>query len=325
VAIQDRITQIALAKQTSLGSPAASGTFQVGVSSGSVASVDIPEDQFDMSWSTRVAEGHDRAPVTPGIDIEYVAMPKSVGLLLLAALGNDSTAASGGNTAHVMTPANVLPYLTVFSRKGDEYHKVEDLRVNELELTWDTTKALKVKVNGIGCDFTFLGSSPFTAAADERPADGVLKGAGGNFLVNGVGAIVKSGSIKISNGVNAVHGSDSQLPADVFPEKVDITVSLTIVPENTTLFRTVVTGTAAGSTVQTKPEYGSVTCSWTDGGSSTLTFNGRNVKFMTAFPETKAQGGPVEVTLEGDISVPSGGGAVANAVDFTLVNSVSSY
>lgn len=317
--IQDRIAQIALAKQSALASPAASGTYQIGVSSGSIASLEMAEDQFDMSWSQRLAEGHGRGDSTPGSAFDTVAMPKSLGLILLAALGSDAVTGTGPYT-HKFTHANTLPYLSVFARKDAEYFKVSDARMDEVEIAWETTKAATVKTSLVGCGFSFLAGA-YGSSADERPASGVLRGAGGTFTVGGAAATVKSGSIKVSNGVKAVHGSDSTLPKDVFPEMVNVSLSLVIVPSDLTLFRTVVTGSAGGSTVQSVPKYGTVVCSFTD-GTNTLTFTGSNVKFMSAFPDTKASGGPVEVTLEGDCSVPAGGG---EAFNFTLVNTVASY
>lgn len=317
--IQDRIAQVALAKQASLASPAASGTYQIGVSSGAIASIDITEDQFDMSWNQRLAEGHDRGDSTPGSAFDTVAMKKSLGLLLLAALGSDSVTGSGPYT-HKFTHANDLPYLTIFARKQAEYYKVSGARLNELELSWETTKAVAVKTSFVGCDYEFL-SGAYAATTDERPAAGVLKGAGGTFTVDGVSAIVKSGSIKVSNGVAAVHGSSKPTPSDVFPEMVNVSVSLTIVPSNLALFRKVVTGSDAGSAVQSVPQYGALVHTFTD-GTNTLTFNGLNVKFLTSFPDTKASGGPVEITLEGDCSIPANGGEPFN---FTLVNDVASY
>lgn len=320
MAIQDRIAQIALSKQTALASPAASGTYQIGVSSGAVASLELSEDAFDMSWDQRLAEGHDRGEATPGSAFDTLAMPKSLGLMLLAALGSDTVTGAGPYT-HKFTHANVLPYLTVFARKDTEYFKVSDARMNELELAWEGTKAVTVKTSLVGCQYEFKGSTAYGAATDERPASGVLKGAGGTFTVDGANAIIKGGSIKVANGVNAVFGSDSPTPKDVFPEMVKVSVSLTIVPADTTLFRKVVTGSTSGSSVQALPKYGTVVCSFTD-GTNTLTFNGLNVKFLTSFPDTKASGGPVEVTLEGDCAVPAGGG---EAFNLTLVNTVASY
>ena len=180
--IQDRIAQVAISKQTALASPAASGTYQIGVSSGHVAAIESKHDLFDMSWSQRLAEGADRTPVIPGAEFQTLAMQKSLGLLLLAALGADAVTGSNPYT-HIFTHANTLPYLTVFSRKDTEYHTVSDYRVDSLELDWETTKALTVKVNGKACAFAFGGTTPYSANNDERPSSGVMKGAGGTFTV----------------------------------------------------------------------------------------------------------------------------------------------
>lgn len=321
--IQDRITQVALAKQTNQSTPASSGTYQIGVNSGAVASLDITEDKLPTSWSSRLTEHHDRGTMTPGVSWEAPALPRSIGLLLKAVLGNESAAASGGNYSHVFTApdgSSALPYLTVFARRAAEYFEVDDVRIDEVELSWESTKALTVKVTGMGCAYQFRSNAyPVVTGGDERPQSGVLKGAGGQFTVNGATAVVKGGNIKISNSIEAVHGSASPLPSDIFPGGLDVTVSLDIVPDDLTLFRTVVTGSPSGTSVQAVPEYGQVYCSWLVDANASLSFEGARVKFMTDFPETNAEGGPVEISLEGEVA----NDLSVEPFTFTLINSVS--
>lgn len=318
MAIQDRITQVAAAKQSAFNSAAATGTYQFGVNSGAIAALDISEDELATSWSSRLVEQHDRGNVVPKVGFETVAMPNTIGLFLATVLGTEAASGSGPHT-HIFKAGNALPYVTFFARREAEYYKISDSRIDEVEIAWEGTKAATVKVSAMGCTYTFLGASPYTASEDERPQSGVLKGAGGTFTVNGVSAVVKSGSIKISNGLTAVHGSDAATPADVFPAKQAVDVSLTIVPSNLNLFRRVVTGSDAGSSVQSVPLYGTTQLGFRVDANNTLDFVGRRVKFLTTFPDVKAEGGPVEIALEG---------AVANDVsvdpfEFVLVNSES--
>lgn len=320
--IQDRITQIALAKQTALASPAASGDYQIGVNSGAIATVDVSEDALPITWASRTLEGFDRASVTPGSSFETLAMPRSLGLLLKAALGSEQVAAGTPNV-HTFTQAitNALPYLTIFARKASEYYKLGDCAISELELSWEGTKAVTVKVTAVGCTYTFMASA-FTAGYDERPqcADGVFKGAGGTFTVNGVSAVVEGGSIKISNSIEPVFGSNSLLPADVFPGMQQVDVSLNVVPASLQDFRKVLTGSASGTTIVSEPFFGSCELKFLAKDVNTLTFNGNNVRWMTEFPDTSAEGGPVKITLQGSTSQQCGGG---EPYSFVLENDIA--
>lgn len=316
--IQDRLTQITFSKQSALGTPATSGgAYRVGVRSGQVAKVDISEDDIGTTWSSRLSEGVDRGDVNPGAVAEIVAMAKSVGLLLVAALGTDTPTGSGPY-AHAMTVGSVLPYLTAFGLKGTEFFSTSDNRIDELEFTWTGTKALVVKVTLKGCTFTFLGSSDPGSATDERPSAGVLKGCGGTFTVGGTAAIVNSGSIKITNNLTQVHGSATALPSDVYPGVVAIEYSLVITPSDLNLFRSAVSGSATGASPSCKPFVGSAECSFSD-GTNTLDFNTSQLVSMVEFPDTSADGGPVQITLAGKVQSGSG------AFTATLTNTVATY
>lgn len=316
--VQDRLTQVALAKQVALASPAASATRQIGVKAGAVASIAVEQEDIGQTWGSRISEGHDRGAMTPGAAFDTVGMPKSIGDLLLGALGSVNTSGSNPYT-HVFTDGLTLPYYTVFARKGSEYFKVSDARMNELELSWDGVKALTAKATYIGCDYDFLASA-YASAADERPKDGALKGAGGTFTVDGAAAIVKSGSIKISNGAEAIHGSGSMYPEDVFYKMVEVTGSLTVVVNNLSLFRKHVTGASNGTSASTTPFMCAIVCSFTD-GTNTLTFNGDHCVSVIEFPDTSAEGGPVELEVAFAAVVEDG----TQPFNFTLVNTVTSY
>lgn len=318
--IQNRLTQVALAKQVALGTVAPSGTagLQIGVKAGVVASVDISQDDIGMTWGSRLSEGEDRGAMTPGAAFDVVAMPASLGHLLNAALGAPSTSGGGPTYSHEFTPQSSLPYYTVHARKGSEYFRVGDSILSELELTWEGTKALVAKATWIGCDYGFL-SGAYTAATDERPKDGSLRGAGGTFQVLGADAIVKSGSIKIANGAEAVHGSAQSYPETIALKMVQITGTLTIVVEDLAMFRSVVTGSSSGQTPSAVEFTGDVDLSWID-GTNTLTVDINDASLMTEFPDTAAEGGPVELQVA--FKVQAG-----NAVPckLTLVNGKSSY
>ncbi len=315
MAIQNRITQVGIAKQSAKGALEAAAAVQIGVNSGQVASLDLSEEELPITWASRLLQGFDRMSAYPMSSFETLAMPLSVGMFLQAVMGSDTITGAGPYT-HTLKPAISLPYLTAFARKDAEYYKLGDCRVSEVELSWETTGALKLKVSMGGCTYEFLAAS-YTATTDERPFAGVMKGNGGTFTLNTVAHVIKGGSIKISNNLEPIFGSSSSSPADVFPAMHKVDVSLTIVPENLLEFRRVVTGTTAGTTVQAFPFYGSAVCQWRVDAATHLTFNANRLKSLVSFPDTNAQGGPVELSLEGSIAEPTGSDAYTMVLNNT--------
>jgi hypothetical protein len=318
--MQNRITQVGFTKQSAKGTAATSAKHQIGVNSGQVASLEINEEDLPITWASRLLEGHDRISAAPGASFETLAMPKSIGTLLMLALGADTVTGSGPYE-HKFTPALVLPYGTFFARKDAEYFKVADARVSELELTWELTGALRVSVTVAGCSYEFLADAyTVDANGDERPQGGVLKGAGGTFTVHGQSLTIRGGTISIAQNVEPVFGSDSVLPKDVFPGMTTVDVSLTVVPDNLQEFRRVVTGTTAGTTIATTPFYGACQLGFkVPGSTAELEIAINHMKSMVAFPDTSAQGGPVELAVEGSVANVTSG----DAFSFTLTNDVS--
>lgn len=318
--VQKRIAQVSLAKQSAKGSAASAGTYQIGVSAGQVVNADVSEDVLPSTWSNRVAEGFDRTGVLPGAAFDFIAMPKTIGMLLYAACGTIADAGGGAPYTHTITPGTALPYLTLFSTFGAEFYKIADCVADELELSWDSVGALKAKVKIAGCTLTFPGSA-YTAGTDERPSGGVLKGCGGTFQIDGADATIKSGSIKITNKVAPVYGSSAVQPADVFPAQHSMDVSLVVVPSDMTLWRKALTGATGGTTPQCVVQYGTAEQKWILDANTDLDLLVSRMKFAVPFPDADPGGGPAEVTLEGMISNPTSG----SAYTFTLRNNVASY
>ena len=318
--VQKRLAQVGFAKQTAKDSPVATAAYQIGVMSGAVVNAEVDEEDLPVTWSSRLLEGHDRKTVMPGAEYEFVVLPKSIGVLLHAVTGAVLTTGASAPFSHEFTPAADLPYLTLFARQGGEYFEVDNAKVNELELSWEQTGALRGKVSLYGTTLSFLASA-YTADADERPSGGLLKGSGGTFTIDAAAATISKGSVKISNNVEAVYGSDSVEPADVFPALHTLDLSLTVIPEDLTLFRQVITGTGAGTTAQAVSEYGAAVAQFVLDANTDLNIDVANMRFATEFPEAEGEGGPVEIELEGSVAAPAAG----DAYTITLRNDVTAY
>lgn len=321
--IQKRFTLAALAKNTGAakGSAAAAPTFEIGVFSGAVGTAEVQEEDLNPTFTSRVLEGSDRKHVIPGAAFDFLATPKTLGLLLYGAAGAVTTTGTGPYT-HTIKTGDTLPYLTAWGRNASEYHKVDDALVDTLELSWDTTGALRGKTTIRGLNLSFLASAYTAATVTERPKDGLLKGVGGTFQIDGAGATIKSGTIRINNNLAAVLGSDSTVPKDLYPAMQTCDVSLTVVPDNLTLFRQVITGTGSGTTIQATSEYGTATIKHVLDASNDLTWTFNRLRFLSDLPGGDPAGGAQEVVLEGTAMVPSGGGDSWTAV---LKNQQASY
>lgn len=318
--VQKRIAQVSVAKQSAKGSAASVGTFQVGVVSGQVVGADVDEAELPVTWSSRTPEGWDRIAVVPGMEFTVVAYPKSIGLLIYAACGAVVDSGSG-NFTHTITTGTDLPYLTLFATYGGEFYKIVDSKIDTLELTWDRTGALQGKVKFVGCDLTFPVSAD-TPTNTERPKDGLLKGTGGVFQIDGADAIISKGTITIANNVAPVQGSAAVEPADVFPGEQIITVSLTVIPASTVLWRKSLTGTTAGTTAAAVVAVGSCEAKFVLDANNSVDITIANMRFACPYPDADPGGGPAEIVLEGEAYVKADG-----TTPYTIVvkNTVASY
>ena len=318
--IQKRLSVVGVAKQTGKGAPAANPTYQVGVDSGYVMDTPTTEADLDLTWTTRVIEGHDRTEVKPASEWGTVATPSIIGFLLFCALGADAVTGAGAPFSHSFTPFDDLPWVTMFGRYGSNYTSIADCKLDELELSWEKAGALKAKCKWLGITPSVLGA-PFVATTTERIGTGYMDAAGGTFLIDAGAAVVTGGSVKFANHLDQVMASGAVVPNDVFPGKLDVDTSLKVVPDDVLAWRKYLTGAVGGAAPQTVPYYGALSLKWVMDANTDLTASGPRVKFLTRFPESSAAGGPAEITVEGKFAQPAAGAAVTAL----LRNAVAAY
>lgn len=320
-AVQQRLAQLGLAKQSAKGTAASAPTYGVGLTGGKVYDVELEESELDTTWDNRVLAGYDRISGIPMVDPGLVAMPKSVGLLLLLGMGGYSVTGAGPFT-HVFTVADTLPYATLWGRYGtSDSAKVTDAKLDSLEFEWDKSGAVKIKTKFMGCGFDPSVAFPTLGAAAETVSSGVMRGNGGTFTVDGSASRVTGGSIKIENALEAIVASNSVTPDDVFEARTAIEVSLKVKPSDLLQWRKWLTGSTSGTAVAADPYYGAVSLGFTGPSSSTLTFAGTKLAWATSMPEADPSGGAAELTVTGRFVIPASG----SPLTATLVNSTTTY
>lgn len=319
--LQSAIAQIGAAKQSAKGSASAAPTFAHGVTDGAVLSLDITQDANERTGGSLGLTDVNRTAAMPAASFTSRAHPKSLGLYLFAALGGKAVTGTGPYT-HTITPADTLPYLSLFGKLDSVLTQVRDYKVDTLGISWSENDPLEVSVDGMGTALSF--PSTFTPTTDDTAAS-YFSPVGGTFQIDtdsgtAVTARVTAGEISISNSLEGIPLSGSILPDDIFNAQREITCSFDISPENLDDWRTIVTGTSSGSGVTATVPYGSFSMQFVNGTDS-LTLAATRVAFTCDFPDADPSGGAVSITLAGVVLKPSGG----NQLTATLVNGQASY
>lgn len=319
--LQSAIAQIGASKQNAKGSAAASPTFAHGVTDGAVLSLDITQDADSRTGGSLGLSDMNRTAAMPAAGFTTRAHAKSLGLYLYAALGAKSVTGTGPYT-HVFTPADTLPYLTLFGKLDSVLTQVRDYKVDNLTVSFSENDPLEVQVEGMGTALSF--PVAFTPGTDDTAAS-YFSPVGGTFAIDTdsgtpVTARVTGGEIAIANALEGIPLSGSILPDDIFNAQREITCSFDITPENLDDWRTIATGSAAGAGVTSTVPYGSFSMSFTN-GTDTFTLAASRVAFTCDFPDADPAGGPVTITLAGVVLKPSGSAQMTA----TLVNGQASY
>ncbi len=318
---QSALASIGVAKQASKGSAASDPTYLHGITDGQIMTVEVSQDLEARTSGTRFAPSVNRTAVMPGLDFTCRGHASSIGLWIYGAMGAVSTTGAGPYT-HVFSTGSDLPYLTAFGNLDSNLYSVEDAKVDSLEVSWSENSPVEFAVTGMGTTIAYPGS--LTPTTDDSAASYLLP-AGGSFQIDIDGstlaaAKITGGSVSINNNLNPIMLSGTLTPSDVFPGQQAVEVSLDVTPENLNDWRTILTGSAAGTSVSNVPVYGSLSMQFTD-GTNTLTLASTKVAFTTDFPSADAGGGPVTLSLAGLVVIPSSG----SPFTATLVNSVATY
>lgn len=322
--IQSALAQVGIAKQSGKGTAANNPAYAHGITDGAVLTVDVAQDVEERTSGARASTGVNRTGVMPGMDFTGRAHPKSVGLYAFGALGAVATTGAGPYV-HAATLADGLPYLTAFGRLGSSIYKVQDFKVDQLGFSFNENEPVEMSVSGMGTVIDFAGT--FTPTNDETIGtdSAYFYAASGTFKLDvdsatPVTAAIQSGEVTINNNLEAIMLSGSISPSDVFEGRQDIECSFDLVVENLNEWRTIVTGSAGGSTASAAPVYGSFEITFTNGASS-LKLEATKVAFTTDFPDADPAGGPVTLSLAGIVVRPSSG----SPLTVTTTNTVTSY
>lgn len=314
---------IGIARQYGLGQVALGPQFAHGIAGGGVK-VD-PNQEPDPLTSAYVSPaGAFRDKLENGAAYTARAWLKSVGLYLLAALGNISTAGPVETLyTHTITLGDSLPYFTVFEKKPDNtIVAVADCKIDELSLEWEENKPVVLGATFVGGGLSF--PVTFTADVNELDSRDYFTPVGGSFKLDIEGSSpietpVLKGKITIKRSAVAQFFSGDIEAGDVVEGMCDVDCALTIVPDDLDEWRTIITGTDSGASAATAPVYGSFEITF-EHGTSSLEAAAASVGFLCDLPEGDPGGGAAEVELSGVCYRVS-----TTPITWTLINAQASY
>lgn len=229
-----KIFELAFAKQSAKGAPAAVAQFRTRVTGGDVAPARNIQDLAETGTS--------RLPYTSfvasmGVDgSPAMAVRDEVAShLLYAALGSKSVAGAGDPFTHTLTPANALPYYTFWRQLGElTWERFTDCKISQAALTSEAEQALILTVTVIGLKSEALSAAVYATEATAAPlagagADGtglyVHHHGSGLLLVEGVAiSRMERVAVTINNNAGRQMG-DSIFADDITEGAQEITIA----------------------------------------------------------------------------------------------------
>lgn len=332
--INTSIGLIGIAKQSAKGTAASAPTFLHGLTGGQVFKLDRSVEADDVSCGVRAGTDSHVESVIPGADFDTYGYADVLPLYYYAAMGSIASAAASGTGMsgyyeHTVALGDVLPYLTVWGRIGGEYTKVAGCKVDQIEMEFEGNSPLEFGVTLLGLAAT-LGLDSIPGSIDPSCFDGYFVPTGGTFKIDTAGdtavaAPVTQGSLSLTNNCTTDPLAGQVTPGDVEEGKLVSSGSVTVKPEDLTLYRKMVTGSTSGTTPTGAMVYGSFEWNFTHSKDSkcTLKIEADRVPFTADFPDVDPSGGAAEVEFSFDnigIASPS-----SSPVTITVVNQVSSY
>jgi hypothetical protein len=253
---------------------------------------------------------------------EFYARDASAGAWLFWALGADAPTGTMPNFTHVLTPANTLPYITVWRNiSATLYEQYKDCKVSSLTFSADTGGPLTISANVQGLSSTRLAADP-----DNTGLAPLANAAVYNFneatvtLGGGATSLVSSFELTIENNVTRQQ-TDAVEPYDVVEGVREVSLGFDLIFENLTEYNNFhyasqAAGTAVSNTVYTT----SALFSFDKGANNSIAFNLPSIAYEEFPVEPNAGGDPITVAVR---AVAQRG--ASPVVTATVKNQVATY
>lgn len=330
MSINTSIGLAGIALQADRDTPAAAPTYLHGLTGGSPfgASRSTAIDEVACGTRSNLNAYVESVELSPSFETRAYA--DAFGLYLAAALGKDTVSGTAAPYTHSLEMGDSLPYLTLWGQVGTkDFTRVDGCKVGELELSFEGNQPLGATVTLMGIDAA-MGLASIPGDAEPSCFDGYFVPTDGTFSIDTASAtpaeaIVSSGSLTISNNVEATYGAGRVMPSEVNEGKLTVSGSVTVLPDDMSLYRAMLTGSKTGTKPSGKVVYGSFRWVFThsDNADWTMTVEATHVPFTADYVEVDPSGSAGEVEFSFDEALVTGRGQ--SPVKVTLVNGVKEY
>lgn len=331
MSINTSIGLVAVAKQADKATPAQAPLFQHGLTGGQVFKLDRTVENANVSCGVRAGTDSYVDSIGTGVDFETYGYSDVIPLYFMGAMGNIVSVDSGtsGLYQHTVTMGDVLPYFTFWGRIGSEYTRTYGCKIDQLEMEFEGNKPLSFGVTAIGMGVE-LGLENIPGATDPSCFDGYFVPTGGVFKLDTasdkpVEAPVLKGSLTLANSCETSQLAGQITPGDVMEGKLKSSGSVTVKPDDLTLYKKMVTGAADGTAPTGQIVYGSFEWGFKHSKLTdhTLKISSGRVPFTCDFPEVNPDGGAAELEFTfDDIGVTTRDGS---PITVNITNATGTY
>lgn len=252
---------------------------------------------------------------------EFYARDASAGFWLWAALGADAVTGSMPNFTHAITPAQALPYITVWRNIADTlYEEYRDCKVGSLSFSAEAGQPLTMTANVQGLQATRL-----TAAPDQATPIAIQSGYVYNYndatvtLGGGATALVRSFELTIENNVSRQQ-TDNVIPYDVYEGQRQVSLSFDLIFETLAEYNKFHYGGAAGTAISSAVFTTSATFVFANGVNNEIGFSLPSIAYEE-FPVEPDAGGDAITASVRAVAQRSG----SPVVTATVKNQVATY
>lgn len=313
-------------KQTAKGTPAvpaipgvAIGAFKSPVVSGglagtrNVAQLSETDANRDQGTSYVSSTGVTGSP-------QIYCRDDTVGFWLQAVLGADAVTGTTPNFTHAITPANNLPYITVWRNVGDAlFEQFSDCKVSSLVIAAAAGSPLTVTPTIMGTTSTRLAVDPSISPAIPLDNSYVYNYNDATVtLSGGATALVGQFSLTIDNTV-VEQQTDDVIPIDVVEGLRKVTLAFDLIFANTDEYNKFHYGTVSGTTVTNQIYTTSADFSFARGANNNIDFLLPNIAYDSFPLDVNAAGTPITSAVT---AVGQRGGTIVTA---TVKNQVAVY
>jgi hypothetical protein len=252
---------------------------------------------------------------------EFYVRDAAAAFWLYAVLGAVATTGAGPNYTHTLTPANTLPYITVWRDLSDTlYEEFRDCKVGSLSVSAEAGAPLTMSAGIQGLQATRLTAAPDTATPVPLQSGTVYNYNDATVtLGGGATALVRSFDLSIENNLSRQQ-TDNVVPYDVVEGMREVSLGFDLIFETLDEYNKFHYGGAAGTSIASTVYQTDALFTFSLGANNSIAFNLPRIVYEEFDVAPDPGGDPIVVPVRA--VAQRGGTPILTA---TVKNQVVSY